>query len=208
MPGGPSSHACFACGIMNMNYKSLLWVRCDIVEKSLVRNRDARRLSSRASGEHRQASPLWRMLRLVRERTASSPPVFGEFDETEKARCDLAGVFASGKCRPATLTRGSAFETDSDGFETAFASQRLCSSSSTRRMRLANREKDRPHNRFPLLPAARCRSLQTRNAKAPRRITLCAARRSHFYRAKFIPEFVAIQRSIFAQIPAMPLDLF
>jgi hypothetical protein len=34
---------------------------------------------------------------------------------------------------------------------------------------------------------ARMTSLQTRNEKASLRITPCAARRSHFYRAKFIP---------------------
>jgi hypothetical protein len=51
-------------------------------------------------------------------------------------------------------------------------------------------------------------SLQTRNEKASLRITPCAARRSHFYREKFIPKLSAYRRSIVSQIPAMTLVLF
>jgi hypothetical protein len=39
-------------------------------------------------------------------------------------------------------------------------------------------------------------------------MTPCAARRSHLYRAKFIPKFIADRESIAPQIPAMALDLF
>jgi hypothetical protein len=50
-------------------------------------------------------------------------------------------------------------------------------------------------------------SLQTRNEKTSSRITLCAPRRSHLYRVKFIPQLFVNQRSIVSQIPAMPLVL-
>jgi hypothetical protein len=63
-------------------------------------------------------------------------------------------------------------------------------------------------NRFRIFSITRDRSLPSRNEKTRWRITPCAARRSHLDRAKFIPEFSAIQRSIVSQIPAMPLDLF
>jgi hypothetical protein len=36
----------------------------------------------------------------------------------------------------------------------------------------------------------------------------CAARSSHSYRAKFIPQIFADRQSIIPQIPAMALDLF
>jgi hypothetical protein len=51
-------------------------------------------------------------------------------------------------------------------------------------------------------------SLQTCNEKASARITPCAARRSHFYRMKFIPKLSVDQRSIVSQIPAMAPVLF
>jgi hypothetical protein len=50
--------------------------------------------------------------------------------------------------------------------------------------------------------------LQTRNEKASSRITPCARRRSHFYRAKFIPQLSINRRTIVSQIPAMTLVLF
>jgi hypothetical protein len=51
-------------------------------------------------------------------------------------------------------------------------------------------------------------SLPTRNEKAPLRMRLCARRRSHFYRMKFIPERCRDQRKMISQIPAMtPLSV-
>jgi hypothetical protein len=46
------------------------------------------------------------------------------------------------------------------------------------------------------------------NAKAPSRMRRCVARASHFYRAKFIPQFFVNRRKIILQIPAMMPGLF
>jgi hypothetical protein len=46
-------------------------------------------------------------------------------------------------------------------------------------------------------------SLPTCNANASSRMTLCIARASHFYRAKFIPQLCVNRRTIVSQIPAM-----
>jgi hypothetical protein len=51
-------------------------------------------------------------------------------------------------------------------------------------------------------------SLPTCNENTPPRIRLCALRRSHSYRAKFIPHLAASRSSIASRIPAMTLDLF
>jgi hypothetical protein len=85
-----------------------------------------------------------------------------------------------------------------DSFEPASAFRRLRGSNATRGRVLKN-QRGQNAKQIPFC-RPRARSLPSRNANARRRITLCAARRSHFYRAKFIPEFVAIQRSIHSRI--------
>ena len=51
-------------------------------------------------------------------------------------------------------------------------------------------------------------SLPTCNANGSSRMTLCTARASHFYRAKFIPQLCVNRRTIVSQIPAMMPVLF
>jgi hypothetical protein len=50
--------------------------------------------------------------------------------------------------------------------------------------------------------------LPSRNENASFRMTLCATRRSHSYRAKFIPQLSFNRQSIVSQNPAMTLVLF
>jgi hypothetical protein len=56
--------------------------------------------------------------------------------------------------------------------------------------------------------AMRSLSLPSRNENALLRITPCVVRRSHFYRAKFIPKFSARRTTSLLQIPAMAPGLF
>jgi hypothetical protein len=51
-------------------------------------------------------------------------------------------------------------------------------------------------------------SLPTCNENTPPRISLCALRRSHLYRAKFILHLGIGRSSIVSQVSAMTLDLF